>query len=209
MKDHLHHKPGASKRLEALSDGIFAIAATLLVLEIRVPDLGDASTSRMMSALQEILPSLVAFVLSFLNILIFWSNHDSVGKVITNYDTKLTYLNLVFLLFISLVPFTTAFVSRNPFNIVSVSVYGFLFFLMALTATFTYYYLAFKSDLMHSKVSKKSKLKIWKRFIMGPIFYVVAIALGFISVYIPIVIYLLVPFLFVVFPKIEFEEGEK
>ena len=208
MTENQNHA-GATKRLEALSDGIFAIAATLLVLEIRIPDLGDGTTPRMMSALEEILPSLVAFVLSFLNILIFWFNHDSVGKVITRYDTKLTYLNLLFLLFISLVPFTTAFISRNPFNIVSVTVYGFLFLLMALSASFAYYYLAFGSGLMHDKVSNKSRRKIWKRFIMGPIFYAVAIALGFINVYIPIVIYLLVPFLFVVFPKIEFEEGGK
>ena len=205
QKDH-NHGSGASKRLEALSDGIFAIAATILVLEIRVPEIEVDSSSHMIHALIDVLPSFVAFVLSFLNILIFWVNHDSIGKVITRFDSKLTYMNIIFLLFISLVPFTTAFVSRYPYNIVAISCYGLLFFFTSNIAALMYYYLAFKSDLMDHKISKKSRTKIWKRVSLGPIFFAVAIMLGWINVYISIVIYLLVPLMFVVFPKVEFEE---
>jgi uncharacterized membrane protein len=61
-----------------------------------------------------LIPSLIAFGFSFLNILVFWANHDAINKVVIRYDTKTTYLNIIFLLFISLIPFTTAFIGQNP-----------------------------------------------------------------------------------------------
>ena len=149
-----------SNRIESLSDGVFAIAATLLVLEIRVPELNNSTTPNIMNAMQSMIPPLIAFVFSFLNILIFWVNHDTIGKSLNYFDTKLTFMNIILLLFISLQPFTTAFVSRYPYNIISVSVYGFVFFLSAITATFMYYYIAFKSKLMHEKITMKSRRKI-------------------------------------------------
>ena len=142
-----HPQKNNSKRIEALSDGIFAIASTLLVLEIRVPELQNRSVPEMMYSLSSILPSLIGFIFSFLNILIFWVNHDSIGKTLNHFDTKLIYLNIIFLLFISLVLFTTAFVSRYPFNLVAITVYGFVFFLTACIASIMYYYVAFKPRL--------------------------------------------------------------
>ena len=195
-----------SKRMEALSDGIFAIAATLLVLEIKVPEIKDSSTHQLIESLKEIAPSLIAFIFSFLNILIFWVNHDNIGKVLIYFDSKLTYLNVVFLLFISLVPFTTAFVSRYPFSLIAISIYGFVFLLTALIAAIMYYYIAFKSRLMLDKITLQSRKRIWKRVIMGPVFFALAIILGCFHVLIPIFIYILVPLLFLVMPKIEFQE---
>ena len=97
-----HPQKNNSKRIEALSDGIFAITSTLLVLEIRVPELQNSSVPEMMDSLSSILPSLIGFIFSFLNILIFWVNHDSIGKTLKHFDTKLIYLNIIFLLFISI-----------------------------------------------------------------------------------------------------------
>ena len=91
-----------SKRIEALSDGIFAFASTLLVLEIRVPVLSDSSAPQMMNALTAALPSLIAFIFSFLNILIFWVNQDTINRSLNYFDSKLIYLNIICLLFISL-----------------------------------------------------------------------------------------------------------
>ena len=201
-----HPQKNNSKRIEALSDGIFAIASTLLVLEIRVPELQNRSVPEMMDSLSSILPSLIGFIFSFLNILIFWVNHNSIGKTLNHFDTKLIYLNIIFLLFISLVLFTTAFVSRYPFNLVAITVYGFVFFLTACIASIMYYYVAFKSNLMHKSITLKSRKKIWNRVIMGPILFIFAIPMGLIHVLIPIIIYLMVPLLFLLFPKIEFEE---
>jgi uncharacterized membrane protein len=194
-----------SHRIEALTDGIFAIAATLLVLEIRVPELDEQSMSKMSDSLVKILPSLIAFVFSFLNILIFWANHDVLGKTLKHFDSRLIYMNIIFLLFISLIPFTTAFISRYPFNIISVTVYGSVLFFSAMMASAMYFYIAFRSELMYEKISLKTRMKVWKRIRSGPLLFAVAIPLGFLSVYIPIAIYILVPIIFLIFPKIEFE----
>src|ERR1700741_4557297 len=104
MEGNSKPNPVHSRRLEALADGIFAIAATILVLEIKVPEFKETSTNHLLDALKETLPSLVAFVFSFLNILIFWVNLDQIARVLKYFDSKITYLTILFLLFITLIP---------------------------------------------------------------------------------------------------------
>ena len=197
--------PGASKRMDSLSDGVFSIAATLLVLEIKVPNLKQGFTNAEMSkALTEVLPSFIAFVFSFLNILIFWVNHDAIAKVVTRYDHKTTYLNVVFLLLISLIPFTTNFVSEYPYSFIAISVYGTVLLLNSIIACVMYRHLAFGSELMLKAVTIQSRKKIWKRIIMGPILFVVAILAGLIHVYIPMIIYIITPVAFMILPNMDF-----
>jgi uncharacterized membrane protein len=202
--------PGASKRMEALSDGVFAIACTLLVLEIRVPELEKGYTKQeLLHSLKEILPSFIAFVFSFLNILIFWVNHDAINKVIVRYDTKTTYLNIVFLLFISLVPFTTSFISRYPESFTAITVYGLVLFFCSLVAVIMYHHLAFKSKLFMPAVTMASRKKIWRQVISGPVIFLLAIAGGLITVYIPIIIYALTPVSFMFLPQLDFDSADE
>ena len=159
MAHHPHaFLPGASKRLEALSDGVFAIACTLLVLEIEIPHFNSGiNVAEQWHEFSELMPSLIAFVFSFLNILVFWANHDAINKVIVRYDTKTTYLNIVFLLFISLIPFTTAFIGQNPHSFVAIAAYGLVLMFASATAIWMYSHLAFKSNLLLPEVSERSK----------------------------------------------------
>ena len=89
MAHHPHaFLPGASKRLEALSDGVFAIACTLLVIEIHIPHFKSGlSLAEQWHEFSELIPSLIAFGFSFLNILVFWTNHDAINKVIVLKNT--------------------------------------------------------------------------------------------------------------------------
>jgi uncharacterized membrane protein len=206
--------PGASKRLEALSDGVFAIVCTLLVLEIRVPELEKGfSQEELMHAMKEILPSFVAFVFSFLNILIFWVNHDAINKVIVRYDIKTTYLNIIFLLFISLIPFTTEFISTYPESFIAITCYGFVLFSCSLVAVIMYHHLALKANLFFPEVTLHSRKKVMRQVITGPLLFAIAIVGGLISVYIPIVIYIATPVSFMFLPQLDFdtkqEEKEK
>lgn len=202
--------PGASKRLEALSDGVIAIVCTLLILEIRIPELEPGySQKEMIHNLEKILPSFIAFVFSFLNILVFWVNHDAIGKVIHRFDVKTTYLNILFLLFISLIPFTTGFISHYPTSLIAITLYGSVLFFSSLIAMFMYHHLAFKSDLLLKEVTMASRKKIWKQVIMGPILFLAAITSGLISVYIPIVIYIIVPIIFMFMPQLDFDTKEE
>jgi uncharacterized membrane protein len=96
-------------RLEAFCDGVFAIAATLLVIEIRSPSPAEIeSTSDLWSALLHLIPALLAFVLSFVVILITWVNHHAVLKLIDKSSTSFVYANGFLLFTVAIVPFPTS-----------------------------------------------------------------------------------------------------
>jgi len=100
--------PLPTGRVEALSDGIIAIAATLLVLELHVPEPGED----VWASLAHQLPSLAAYAVSFLTILIFWVNHHALFHVVARVDRTLLFLNGLLLLGISFVSFPTAALGR-------------------------------------------------------------------------------------------------
>jgi TMEM175 potassium channel family protein len=209
---HLPHAflPGASKRLEALSDGVFAIACTLLVLEIDIPHFKRGlSIAEQWHEFSELIPSLIAFGFSFLNILVFWTNHDAINKVIVRYDTKTTYLNIIFLLFISLIPFTTAFIARNIDSFLANACYGVVLFLASTFGCWTYHHLAFKAKLFLPEVTMASRKKVSRQVVSGPILFIIAIASGLINNYISITIYALIPVSFMFLPQLDFDTKEE
>jgi len=107
-RDASHHED--TGRLEAFSDGVFAIAITLLVLEIAVPHV-DASKS-LGDELLHLWPSYFGYGVSFITIGIMWANHHGVFRDIERYDHTLLVLNLLLLMGIGFVPFPTAVVAE-------------------------------------------------------------------------------------------------
>ncbi|HZS01513.1 MAG TPA: TMEM175 family protein [Chloroflexota bacterium] len=100
-------------RIAAFSDGVFAIAITLLVLNLRIPDLpSDAPSEVLLRDLIADLPNLKAYVLSFLVVGLFWVTHHRVFSYIRRYDTLLIWLNLCLLLFVCVLPYPTAMLGR-------------------------------------------------------------------------------------------------
>jgi uncharacterized membrane protein len=97
-----------TSRLEAFSDGVFAIAGTLLVLELRVP----AESSDLGGALLRLWPAYVAYLVSFLTIGIIWVNHHTLLEHCKNVDRRFLYLNLLLLIAVGIVPFPTALVGQ-------------------------------------------------------------------------------------------------
>jgi uncharacterized membrane protein len=93
-------------RLEAFSDGVFAIAITLLVLEIKVPSISEGKS--LAHALLDLWPSYAGFVVSFITIGIIWVNHHSVISRLQSVDRALLFKNLLLLLTVSFIPFPTA-----------------------------------------------------------------------------------------------------
>jgi uncharacterized membrane protein len=211
MSHHPHaFLPGASKRLEALSDGVFAIACTLLVIEIKAPHFGNAhGLAEQWEAFIPTLWSIGAFVFSFLNILVFWTNHDAINKVIVRYDTKITYLNIFFLLFISLIPFTTIFIREEHTSFIAIAAYGLVLMLASVIAVWMYHHLAFKAKLFYPEVTMTSRKRVYRQVISGPILFAIAIALGLISPYISIAIYALTPVSFMFLPQLDFDTRDE
>src|SRR5215510_14856437 len=100
------------------SDAVFAIAITLLVIEIKIPDKeflkehGGLSDKTLLHALDELIPKFVGYLISFCLIGLYWSIHHRLFGFVTSYDRKLLFLNLFFLFFIALMPFSTGFYSE-------------------------------------------------------------------------------------------------
>jgi uncharacterized membrane protein len=100
-------------RVEAFSDGVFAIALTLLILEIRVPHLtAGASNRELGSALLALWPSFLAFLLSFGVVLTMWINHHEFMRVVQRADTRFLFANGFLLLMVTFVPFPTALLAQ-------------------------------------------------------------------------------------------------
>jgi len=99
-------------RLEAFSDGVFAIAITLLVLDLKVPDLGEGRTGGLKAALMAEWPAYLGFLTSFLTILIIWVNHHSLFRQMRGHNRPMLFANGLLLLVVTLLPFPTALTSR-------------------------------------------------------------------------------------------------
>jgi uncharacterized membrane protein len=111
-------------RLLALSDGVFAIAMTLLVLSIPVPDLGNHPPEwRVAAAVGDLVPNLTAFAVSFAIVGNYWTVHHRIFRRGERVDGRLLWLNLIVLLFVCLVPFSTDFLIRNGETATAIEVY--------------------------------------------------------------------------------------
>lgn len=115
--DHLQNelkKEFQIERMILFSDGVFAIAITLLVIELKVPEIPKAlvTDNRLVEGLANLIPKFVGFILSFYIIGLFWTIHHRMFGFVVNYNRKLLILNLIFLMGIVLMPFSTAFYSE-------------------------------------------------------------------------------------------------
>jgi uncharacterized membrane protein len=104
--------------MEAFSDGVLAILITIMVLELRVP------TGSSLSSLRMVLPGLLAYILSFVNLGIYWNNHHHLLKTVERVNGWVLWANLVLLFWLSLLPFATEWMSKNGFATLPVAVYG-------------------------------------------------------------------------------------
>jgi uncharacterized membrane protein len=102
-------------RLLQFSDGVFAIAATLIALEIRVPPIvATAPRGAVLDALVQLLPRILVYVLTFMNIAFVWISHHRTFSHITGYDTPLLWMNAFFLLFVAFLPVASSTLGAYP-----------------------------------------------------------------------------------------------
>jgi uncharacterized membrane protein len=112
-------------RIVNLSDGVFAIAITLLVLDIRVPDIPqNMVSSQLPGALFSLWPKYLSYVLSFVGISAFWLIHHSIFRPIRYYDRVLLFLNFVFLMVVAFLPFPTSLLGEYGDRQLPVAIYA-------------------------------------------------------------------------------------
>jgi len=184
------------RRLIALSDGVFAIVLTLMVLEIHVPELTDVSQLR--GALDQIWPSFVAFVISFAIVGISWMAHRDLFAMLRLTDRNLVWLNTVYLLPLSMVPFGAALLARYDGEKVAIALYGGLMIALALTRLMIWLYATKRPHLLYEAVDAPSRRMGVVVVIVPLSLYVAAILLAGIHPRISVAMYAVVPVLYFV-----------
>jgi uncharacterized membrane protein len=177
-------------RLEAFSDGVIAILITIMVLELHTPH-GSS-----WAALRDQYPVLLAYLLSFVYLGIYWSNHHHMLAVVSRIGGAALWANLHLLFWLSLVPFVTAWMSENHFPAIPTAVYG----IVLLAAAVAYFVLQWtllrgegRSSLLATAVGRDLKGKL------SPALYCLGIALSFadrwlgVAVYVGIALMWLIP----------------
>jgi uncharacterized membrane protein len=202
----------STSRTEAFSDGVFAIAATLLVLELKVPHVGPGGLS---DALLERWPSYATYVVSFLTIGIIWVNHHAVMDRIKNVNRPLLFLNLVFLMAVAAIPFPTAlladYLQAGHDERLASAIYGATMALMGITFGLIWAYAVLSDDLLHDKIDPDRARRSLLIFAAGNPLYVLAIGVSMVSAELALIIYALLAlfYLFDVLPPLEAREGKR
>ena len=170
-------------RMEAFSDGVLAIIITIMVLEMKVPH-GDE-----LSSLKPILPVFLSYVLSFINIGIYWNNHHHMMHTVNKVSGTVLWTNIHLLFWLSLFPFATAWMGENHFSQWPVALYGFV----SMMAGIAYYFLVHRLADIHGKDSTLAKaLGKDRKGILSVVFYMVGIGLSFVNSWIGFSMYVLV-----------------
>jgi TMEM175 potassium channel family protein len=142
-------------RVLALSDGVFAIIMTLLVLEVHVPEL--TARHSLAAALREIRPSLVAFVISFIMAGMYWVGHRDVFGLIRRTDRGLVWLNLVYLLPVCLLPFGASLLGRFDRDPVAVRIYGLVLVAIAVMRLTIWVYVTSRPHLLWRQLDDRQR----------------------------------------------------
>jgi uncharacterized membrane protein len=168
------------ERLIFLVDGVFAITMTLLVLELRPLEL---ETANLAPALQAMLPRLYIYLIAFYSIANHWVVHQRMFRHITDMDTKMLWLTILSLLFITLIPAATAIVGRYPGEELAVACFSANSFLQAVTVWLFWAYVV-KNHKQFASNSEPRLLAITSQvWLIIAIGWLVSIPLGFINVY--------------------------
>lgn len=178
------------QRIEFLSDGVFAIALTILVLDIKVPASENVASEKGLITLFEMLaPKLLTYFLSFITLGIFWTAHTSQFYFFEKSDRKLNWLNLFFLMFVTIIPFTTAFLSEFITFKFAIALYWLNLFLLGIMLFMILNY-ADKKNYFKPGIAEKTAIiqAMNRRGKIAQTLYAAGSLLCFISTYLSIIV---------------------
>lgn len=195
MTFHSHdtQRTSGTNRIEAFSDGVFAIICTLLILDVKAPHLTDTSTAGVLTAIHGVIPSLITFAFSFFALCVFWVNHHYTFRQLTHSDWPLLWHNCALLFWLTIVPFTTSFLGEYPLVPMVVSLYAINMGLAALTYNLMLRHALFHSNLVDASVSPAAKQKGVRRGIVSIVSYALAALIAPVFVWLAWAILLFVP----------------
>jgi uncharacterized membrane protein len=185
----------STARLETFSDGVFAIAATLLILEVRLPGHGSVTHD-----LVHAWPSYVAYAISFLTIGIIWVNHHTVMEQIGRVDRTFLFINIVFLMVVAFSPFPTRVLAEHlrEGSKSAAFAYGLAFTLMAISYGALWFYAVRGGRLIADTADPRVVSGISRSFAPGSVIYGAATLSSVISAYLAVALYAAIALFYVV-----------
>ena len=188
-------------RLEAFSDGVFAVAITILALDLKVPATSDlAHHHGLWSAVRYDWPTFAAYLTSFFVIGIIWISHNGVFRHIAVIDRGLLFFNLVLLLFVVAIPFTTslvaAYLNERHAGHVAVALYSAVMFGHAAAWTGLWWWASRHPALLAAHVDPSLARAALPRFALGTPVYLLAIGLSFVNAKLTLLFHLVVAIIY-------------
>jgi uncharacterized membrane protein len=177
-----------STRLETFSDGVFAIAVTLLIFQVKVPDLDEvAAAGGLWRALGTRWPSYLGYVISFLTLGIMWVNHHAIFQYVRRVDRRFLLVNILFLMGIAFLPFPTAvladYLTEQEQRVAATMFYGGVLVAIAVLFNLVWWAGIQRRRLLGTEVHAEGLDTISRRYRLGPVGYLVATALALVNVW--------------------------
>jgi uncharacterized membrane protein len=179
-----------TSRLEAFSDGVFAVAITLLVLQFTVPEV--ASGALLAKVLSQ-WPQLVTYVATFLTVGVVWVNHHTIFRNLRAVDRTIQFINLVLLMTVVLLPYPTALLGRylnaGENGSVAAAYYAVVMTLMAISFQTLVAWALTHPNLLKPEIQGVRPGAVLPRFALGLVIYAVSIGLAFVSTWLVVALY--------------------
>jgi TMEM175 potassium channel family protein len=183
----------SKNRLEAFSDGVFGIVITLLILDVRLP----ADKALTLGNLLSMAPHILAFVLSFVIVGVYWVSHHNMLHFVRAVDRQLLWINLALLLAVVFIPFPAAVLGQHPDSRLAVAVYGFHLMLVNATGTALWIYATARPNLVTEGITPQFAQFVARLHAAPIVVYAGAIALSFWHVAASLVLFAAVPAFFI------------
>jgi uncharacterized membrane protein len=191
-------------RIEALSDGIFAIVMTLLILELHVPNLSPNTPNvEVTTALVALWPKFVSYLVAFISLGVFWIAHHIMYHGIRRADRTLLWLNIVFFMFVSLLPFSTSILNAFPRALIAPFLFGANLASVGWLLFFQWVYVSSLPDMLATFVTTEYRATVRFRMLVVPIATTLTAFICFWSAGISVAIYLLLLPLYMLPEKFE------
>ena len=188
-----------TSRVEALSDGVFAIAMTILVLNISVPTAETVSADRLPDALGRVVPQVFVYIISFVNLGVLWVGQHNQYHFIDRADRWFLWINILYLLLISFMPLSTALLGHYPLHRVALVVYGTNLIAATLVLALHWHYATAEGRLVRTQLPPRVIGLAHRRILGSAGAYTIALLLSLMVPVLSLVLFLAVP-LFNVLP---------
>ena len=180
-------------RLCAVSDGVYAIALTLLILDLKVPELSGTTNRQLTTDLVQQLPNFFAYLISFSVVAFFWMNHHRIFQSITCCDRRALVLNFVHLLFISLTPYVASLIGHYEGERIATIVFSLSLGLASLSLIVLGQYVLAKENWRTDETGGTwVKVPMWAVY-AGPGIALVSIGISFLNINVALFLWLLLP----------------